>query len=77
MADELKNLYLLTPADLKKMRRLIRHLDKALAELCELKRVVTFDQRPNPYPPHESDFIEEASFIEHQLNFCLQDNQEF
>lgn len=69
MKSELKNLYLLTPADLKRMRRLVRTLDRALIELIELKRVTTFDDERPSCPPHESDLIEEASFIEHQLVF--------
>jgi hypothetical protein len=78
MGSELKSLFLLTPADLKRMRKLIRHLDRALRELVELKRITTFDDLRESFPPHESDLIEESSFIEHQLAFHLKkDNQEF
>lgn len=71
MKSELKNLYLLTPADLKRMRKLVRILDRALAELVELKRITTFDDQRPSYPPHESDLAEEASFIEQQLVFPI------
>jgi hypothetical protein len=78
MASELKNLYLLTPDDLKRIRKLVRHLDRALRELVELKRITTFDDLRESFPPHESDLIEEASFIEHQLEFRLKkENQDF
>jgi len=76
MASELKNLYLLTPSDLKRLRRLVRHLDKALAELIELKRITTFDADRESFPPHESDLIEETSFIEHQLAFQIRESRE-
>lgn len=78
MGNELKNLFLLTPADLKRMRKLVRHLDRALRELVELKRVTTFDDLRQSFPPHEADLIEESSFIEHQLAFHLKnDDQDF
>jgi hypothetical protein len=78
MGKEIKNLFLLTSSDIRRIRKLVRHLDRALRELVELKRVTTFDDERDFYPSHESDLIEQASFIEHQLRFRLnQDNQEF
>lgn len=77
MANELKNLFLLTTADLKRIRKLVRHLDKALAELIELKRITTFDDLRESYPPHESDFIEETAFLEYQYTFPVGDTSDF
>ncbi len=65
--DVTKNLYLMTPADIKRLRKLVRVLEKAIAELVELKRITTFDDQRNYHPPFESDLIEEQSFIEYQL----------
>jgi hypothetical protein len=77
MANELKNLFLLTQTDIKRMRKLVHHLERALSELIELKRVTTFDQAIDPYPPHESDLIEEASFVSQQLAFHLKEKNDF
>lgn len=78
MPNEIKNLFILTPMDLKRIRKLVRHLDRALQELVELKRITTFDDVRESYPEHESDLIEESSFIEHQLGFRLRrENPEF
>lgn len=77
MNKEIKNLFLLTPADIKRIRKLVRHLDRALSELIELKRITTFDDQRELYPPHESDLLEELSFIERQLEFDLKQNQNF
>ena len=60
------------------MRKLVRHLERALRELIELKRITTFDDLRESFPPHESDLIEEASFVERQLASRLKDrNQDF
>lgn len=66
--DPLKNLYLLTHADLKKMRKFVRLLESAVVEIAELKRVTTFESdRRESFPPAESDLIEERSFINNQF----------
>lgn len=67
MGQEKQDLFLLTPREIKRMRKLVRHLERALRELIELKRITTFDDLRESFPPHESDLIEEASFIERQL----------
>lgn len=78
MRSETKNLFLLTPADIKRVRKLVRYLDLSLRELIELKRITTFDDEREFYSAHESDLIEESSFLEDQLKFRLNhDNQEF
>ena len=77
MPSELKTLYLLSPADLKRMRKLVRLLDRALAELVVQKRITTFDDDRRSYPPCESDLIEEASFIDYQLAFPFIDKRDY
>jgi hypothetical protein len=77
MPNEMKNLFLLTSQDLKRIRKLTRHLDRALQELIQIKRITTFDDLRESYPPHQSDLAEEASFIEQQLAFWMKkENQE-
>jgi len=72
-----KKLYLLTPTEIKRIRKLVRHLERALQELVEMKRITTFDDLRESFPPCESDLIEESSF-ENQLAFHFQNqNQEF
>ncbi len=66
MGKERKDLFLLSPREIKRMRKLVRHFERALQELIELKRITTFDDLRESYPPHESDLIEEASFVERQ-----------
>ena len=77
MAQKMKKLFLLTPADIKHMQKLVRHLDRALCELVEIKRITTFDDQRRHYTPGECDLLEEASFIEHQLEFPLKGNSDF
>jgi hypothetical protein len=77
MAQKMKKLFLLTPADIKRMRKLVRHLDRALCELVEIKRVTTFDDQRRHYSPGECDLIEESAFVEYQLEFQLKDNSDF
>lgn len=78
MRSETKNLFLLTNADIKRIRKLVQHLDLALRELFELKRITTFDDERTFYSAHESDLIEESSFVGDQLKFQMnQDSQEF
>lgn len=77
MANELKKLFLLTPADLKRLRKLVRRLDDAITELIELKRITTFDDLREHYPPAESDFVEETSFVEYQYTFPIGDSRDF
>lgn len=78
MKSETKNLFLLTSADIKRVRKLVRHLDSAIRELIELKRITTFEDERDFYSAHESDLIEESSFVEYQRTFRLnQDNQDF
>jgi hypothetical protein len=64
-----KNLHLLAQEDIRKIKKLVRILEKALVELVELKRVTTFDDERNHYTPHASDLIEEQSYLEYQLEF--------
>ncbi len=64
-----KKLYLLTPKDIRKIRSLVKILEKAIVELAELKRITTFDDDRRFYTPHESDLIEEQYFLEKQLEF--------
>jgi hypothetical protein len=69
-----KNLYLLTPKDLRKIRNLVRILEKAITEIAELNRITTFDDQRRSYQPHESDLIEEQYFLEKQLEFFSREN---
>lgn len=71
-----KSIYLLTSADIRRIRRLTKTLESALAELIELRRVTTFDD-PRYHPtPHECDLIDEQSLLEYQLEFFT-DKSEF
>lgn len=75
MSKNLKNLYLLTPADIRKIRQLAGTFEKALIELTRLRRITTLDDDREHHPPFASDLIEEASFIEYQLDFFSTQNQ--
>jgi len=77
MGQNMKKLFLLSPDDIRRMRKLIHHLDRALCELIELKRVTTFDDQRQHYTPGECDLIEDASFIENQLEFHFKNNPDF
>lgn len=71
-----KNQFLLTSQDVRRIRKLTKTLELALADLIELRRITTFDDirhHPNPY---ECDLIEEQSFLEYQIEFPT-DNSEF
>lgn len=71
-----KNIYLLTSQDLRRIKKLARTLEMALAELIELKRITTLDDERRHYSPSESDLLEEQSFLEYQLEFFPR-NSEF
>lgn len=74
----MKNIYILSNTDIKKLKQLTRILEKALVELIELRRVTNFDDNVrNYYPPAESDLIEERSFLEYQLNLIPPEQNEF
>lgn len=66
MGKRIKNSYVLDAADIRRLRRMIRLLEKAVVEIVLLKRLVPPDT--DPYAPAQTDLIEEASFIEHQLD---------
>ena len=59
--------YLLNGKDVRKIKRMVRLLDKALAEIVQLKALRDPDE-PFPHPPAQSDLIEESWFVEQQLS---------
>ena len=77
MRKKSKQIYLLTPQDLKRISKLVRHLERAISELAELRRVTTHDDPRSHYTPNECDIIEEASFIKRQLEFQFKNNPNF
>lgn len=71
-------MYLLTNADIRKVRKFTRLLERAIIEIIELKKVRTIDDvARNYYPPGESDFTEEKSFLEYQLKLNFPTNEDF
>ncbi len=76
MGQKREDLFLLTPKEIKRMQKLVRHLERALTELIEIKRIATLDDLRASFPPHESDFIEEASFIEYELKTRLENRNQ-
>lgn len=78
MGHEKQALFLLTPTEIKRMRKLVRHLERALQEIIELKRITTFDDLRESFPQHESDLIEEASFVRRNIAIQFKKrNQDF
>ncbi len=77
MKNSQKNLFLLTPLDIRRMQKLVRHLESAIAEIIELKRITTFDDQRRHYSPAESDLIEEVSFFEQQIPFNFGNDSKF
>ncbi len=62
----MKNIYLLDARDLKRLRHMARLLERAITEIVELKKLVP--PSTDPFAPAQSDLIEEAHFVEQQLD---------
>ena len=62
----MKKSYLLENQDIRRIRKMIRLLEKAIVEIVELKKLVA--PKTDPFAPGQTDLIEETHFIEQQLN---------
>ncbi|NJL26305.1 MAG: hypothetical protein HC902_14930 [Calothrix sp. SM1_5_4] len=58
--------YVLDVADIRRLRHMIRLLEKAVVEIVFLKKLAPPDT--DPYAPAQTDLIEEACFIDQQLD---------
>lgn len=63
---KIKNTFCLDISDVRRLRHMIRLLEKAVVEIVLLKKL----QPPttDPYAPAQTDLIEETHFIEQQLD---------
>ena len=62
----MKKSYLLENQDIRRIRKMIRLLEKAIVEIVELKKLVA--PKIDPFAPGQTDLIEETHFIEQQLD---------
>lgn len=66
MGKRIKNSYVLDVADIRRLRHMIRLLEKAVVEIVLLKKLAPPDT--DPYAPAQTDLIEEAYLINQQLD---------
>lgn len=62
----MKKSYLLENRDIRRIRKMVRILENAIIEIVELKKLVA--PKTDPFAPAQTDLIEEAYFIERQLD---------
>jgi hypothetical protein len=69
----MKKSYHLDSRDIKRLRHMVRLVEKAVVEIVKLKEFIP----PETYPfaPAQTDVIEETHFVEQQLNLFRTDNQ--
>ncbi len=72
----MKKIYLLEKEDFRKIRKMLRLVEKAIVEIIKLKEI----KKPNldPFPPAQTDVIEETWFVEQQLSLFnkIQENSD-
>ena len=74
----MKKNYLIEPSDIKRIRKMIRLIEKAVVEIILLKEL-----RPpetNNFAPAQTDVIEESYFVERQLElfqYAKNDSESF
>lgn len=66
MNKRVKSSYVLDVADIRRLRHMVRLLEKAVVEIVLLKKLAP--PETDPYAPAQSDLIEEADFIGKQLD---------
>jgi len=63
---KVKSTYVLDINDIRRLRHMIKLLEKAVVEIVLLKKLEA--QPTNPFAPAQTDLIEETHFIEQQLD---------
>ena len=66
MGKNIKNSYVLDIGDIRRLRHMIRLLEKAVVEIVLLKKLDP--PATDPFAPAQTDLIEEAYFIDQQLD---------
>jgi hypothetical protein len=62
----MKKSYLLENSDIQRIRKMVRLIEKAVAEIIILKELRV--PETDPFAPAQSDLIEESHFVEQQLD---------
>lgn len=70
----MKKSYLMENQDIRRIRKMVRLLEKAIVEIIELKKLVA--PKTDPFAPAQTDLIEETHFIEQQLDFFAREHFE-
>ncbi len=69
----MKKSYHLNNRDIRRLRHMVRLVERAIVEIVKLKEFIP----PETYPfaPAQTDVIEESFFVEQQLNLFMTENQ--
>ncbi len=69
----MKKSYHLNSRDIRRLRHMVRLVEKAVVEIVKLKEFIP----PETYPfaPAQTDVIEETYFVEQQLKLFINENQ--